>query len=114
MPSATAMTLYLFGASAAYQGAGIFISPRKALAAKQLPTSGLPSLKAFSVAITGIGLSYILAAYQENRAVFTFSILRLPAAEILWAQGPGWHPMAAWEAFSPLLTAVALVWDARR
>jgi hypothetical protein len=113
MPSAAAITAYLFGASAAYQGVSILFAPRRALAAKQLPESALPGLNAFSVAITGIGFFYILAAYQENRTFFASSLLRLPAAAIFGAQGPGWRPMAAWEAFSTLLTAAALAWDAR-
>jgi hypothetical protein len=113
MPSATAITLYTFGVSAIYQGASILLAPRRALAAKQLPELALPSLGAFSVAITGIGCSYILAAYQENRAMFFFSLLRLPAAAIFAAQGPGWRPMAAWEAFATCLTAAALAWEAR-
>lgn len=113
MPSATAITLYMFGASAVYQGASILLAPRRALAAKQLPDSAIPSLNAFSVAIAGLGFHYVFAAYQENRTLFYFSLLRLPAAAIFASQGPGWRPMAAWEAFSTCLTAVALVWDAR-
>ena len=113
MPSATAITVYLFGASVVYQGASILFAPRRALAAKGLPESALPSLNAFSVAASGIGLFYILAAYQENKIFFAFSLLRLPAAVIFWAQGPGWHAMATWEALSTLLTAGALAWDAR-
>jgi hypothetical protein len=113
MPSATAITAYLFGVSAIYEGATILLAPRRGLAAKQLPEAALPSLNAFSVAVTGIGMFYLLAAYQENKIFFLFSLFRLPAAAIFAAQGPGWRPRAIWEGVATLLTAVALVWDAR-
>ena len=111
MPSVAAITIYAFGASAFNHGVNNLISPRKALATKQLPDAALPALNGFSVAIIGIGIYYILAAYQENRVFFTMTLARFISARIFWAQGPAWRVIAAWEGVSALLTAVALVWD---
>ncbi|KAJ4258116.1 hypothetical protein NW762_008257 [Fusarium torreyae] len=111
MPSITALTIYVFGLSAFNHGVGNLISQRKALAAKQLPESALPALNAFSVAIIGIGIYYMLAAYQENRTFFAMTLARFISASIFWAQGPAWRVIATWEAVSAGLTGAALVWE---
>ncbi|KAF5011841.1 hypothetical protein FDECE_2073 [Fusarium decemcellulare] len=112
MPSIAALTIYLFGASAFNHGVSNLVSQRKALVAKQLPDSALPALNGFSVAIIGIGIYYMLAAYQENRAFFTMTLARFISARIFWAQGPAWRVIATWEAISAVMTAAALAWDA--
>ncbi|KAK4147643.1 uncharacterized protein C8A04DRAFT_24190 [Dichotomopilus funicola] len=111
MPSTAAITIYIFGASALYQGASILLAPRQALATRQLPESARPALTAFGVAISGLGAYYTLAAYQENRTFFALTLFRIPAAIILGAQGPGWRPMAAWEVLATLATAASLAWE---
>ncbi|KAG4293192.1 hypothetical protein FPRO06_12680 [Fusarium proliferatum] len=111
MPSITAVTIFIFGLSAFNHGVSNLISPRKALAAKQLQDSALPALNGFSVAIIGIGIYYMLAAYQENRGFFTLTLARFISARIFWLQGPAWRVIATWEAFSAALTAVALAYE---
>lgn len=113
MPSIAALTIYAFGISALNHGVGNLLSPRKALATKQLPDSALPALNGFSVAIIGIGIYYCLAAYQENRTFFALTLARLVSARIFWAQGPAWRVIATWEGISALLTALALAWEWR-
>ncbi|KAF4960327.1 hypothetical protein FGADI_974 [Fusarium gaditjirri] len=111
MPSITAVTIFIFGLSAFNHGVSNLISPRKALAAKQLQDSALPALNSFSVAIIGIGIYYMLAAYQENRGFFALTLGRFISARIFWVQGPAWRVIATWEAFSAGLTAVALAYE---
>ncbi|KAH6634384.1 hypothetical protein B0J18DRAFT_17553 [Chaetomium sp. MPI-SDFR-AT-0129] len=111
MPSTAAITIYIFGATAIYQGASILLAPRHALAAKQLPESARPALTSFGVTISGLGIFYTLAAYQENRTFFALTLFRIPAAIIFGAQGPGWRPMAVWEVFATLATAASLAWE---
>lgn len=111
MPSITAVTIFIFGLSAFSHGVSNLISPRTALAAKQLQDSALPALNGFSVAIIGIGIYYMLAAYQENRGFFTLTLARFISARIFWLQGPAWRVIATWEAFSAALTAVALAYE---
>jgi len=112
MPSAAAFTIYLFGASAFHHGVSNLFSPRKALTSKGLPESALPALNGFSVAIIGIGIYYILAAYQENTSFFVMTLARFISARIFWAQGPAWRVIATWEGTSAVMTAMALAWDA--
>ncbi|KAF5704097.1 hypothetical protein FMUND_12708 [Fusarium mundagurra] len=100
-----------FGLSAFNHGVSNLISPRKALAAKQLPESVLPALNGFSVSIIGIGIYYMLAAYQENRGFFALTLTRFITARIFWLQGPPWRVIAKWEAFSAGLTAAALFYE---
>lgn len=114
MPSISALTIYIFGASAFNHGVSNLVSQRKALASKQLPDSALPALNGFSVAIIGIGIYYMLAAYQENRAFFAMTLARFISARIFWAQGPAWQVIATWEAVSAVMTGIALVWDISR
>ncbi|KAF5552914.1 hypothetical protein FMEXI_2695 [Fusarium mexicanum] len=111
MPSITAVTIFIFGLSAFNHGVSNLISPRKALAAKQLQDSALPALNGFSVAIIGIGIYYMLAAYQENRGFFALTLARFISARIFWLQGPAWRVIASWEAFSAALTAAALAYE---
>ncbi|KAI3578913.1 hypothetical protein IWW34DRAFT_819864 [Fusarium oxysporum f. sp. albedinis] len=111
MPSTTAITIFIFGLSAFNHGVSNLISPRKGLTAKQLPESALPALNGFSVAIIGIGIYYMLAAYQENRGFFALTLARFISARIFWVQGPAWRVIATWEAFSAGLTAVALAYE---
>ncbi|KAF5700047.1 hypothetical protein FMUND_14490 [Fusarium mundagurra] len=111
MPSITAVTIFIFGLSAFNHGVSNLISPRKALAAKQLQDSALPALNGFSVAIIGIGIYYMLAAYQENRGFFALTLARFISARIFWLQGPAWRVIATWEAFSAVLTAIALAYE---
>ena len=111
MPTITALTIYVFGLSAFNHGVSNLIQPRKALAAKQLPESALPALNAFSVAIIGIGIYYMLAAYQENTAFFAMTLARLISARLFWLQGPAWRVISTWEAVSAVMTAAALAWD---
>ncbi|KAI6754576.1 hypothetical protein HG530_012328 [Fusarium avenaceum] len=112
MPSVTAITIFIFGLSAFNHGVSNLILPRKALAAKQLHESALPALNGFSVAIIGIGIYYMLAAYQENRAFFALTLARFISASIFWFQGPAWRVIATWEAMSAVMTAVALAGEA--
>ena len=114
MPSVAAITIYIFGASAFNHGVTNLLSPRKALANKQLPESALPALNGFSVAILGIGIYYMLAAYQENTTFFVMTLARFISARIFWVQGEPWRVIAVFEGVSALLTALALVWDAWR
>ncbi|RGP77035.1 hypothetical protein FLONG3_4864 [Fusarium longipes] len=112
MPSASAITIFIFGLSAFNHGVGNLISPQKALAVKQLPESALPALNGFSVAIIGIGIYYMLAAYQDNHTFFALTLARFISARIFWVQGPAWRVIATWEAVSAGLTAAALVGEA--
>lgn len=112
MPSISAITIFIFGLSAFNHGVTNLISPRKALATKQLPETALPALNGFSVAIIGIGIYYMLAAYQENRMFFVLTLARFISARIFWVQGPAWRVIATWEAGSAGLTAAALIGEA--
>jgi hypothetical protein len=112
MPSISAITIFIFGLSAFNHGVSNLVSPQKALTAKQLPDSALPALNGFSVAIIGIGIYYMLAAYQDNRAFFTLTLARFISARIFWAQGPAWRVIATWEAVSAGFTAAALLGEA--
>lgn len=111
MPSLAALTIYLFGASAFHHGVSNLLSPKRALASKRLDEASLPALNGFSVAIIGIGIYYMLAAWQENRTFFAMTLLRFVSAAIFWRQGPAWRTIATWEAFSAVLTGFTLMWE---
>lgn len=103
MPSFSALTIYLFGATAF--GAGVHT----------LLFSGpaTPEMKANSLAAIAMGIYYPLAAYQENRAFFIATVpMRSLSATVFWQQG--WVEAAVWEGAGAALTGLALAWQACR
>jgi|SRR5687768_5519754 hypothetical protein len=111
MPSIAALTIYAFGFTAIHHGLDILIRPSQALASKQLTKTAVQPLNAFAVAALGIGIYYVLAAWQENRTFFAATLLRFVSAAIFWKQGDAWKGIARWEGASAVTTAVALAWE---
>lgn len=103
MPSFSALTIYLFGATAF--GAGVHTLLFSG------PTT--PEMKANSLAAIAMGIYYPLAAYQENRAFFIATVpMRSLSATVFWQQG--WVEAAVWEGAGAALTGLALMWQACR
>lgn len=103
MASISALTIYLFGATAF--GAGVHALVFSG------PTT--PEMKANSLAAIAMGIYYPLAAYQENRAFFIATVpIRSLSATVFWQQG--WLEAAVWEGAGAALTASALLWQAWR
>ncbi|KAM7203622.1 hypothetical protein V8F20_003917 [Naviculisporaceae sp. PSN 640] len=112
MPSAAALSIYLFGATALVAGINNLLSPQTALAALDLPPTALYASNGMSLAAIAMGIYYPLAAYQENRTFFFLTIpMRSLTATVFWFQGGVWRLPSIWEGGGALLTAAALVWD---
>ena len=104
MASPSALTIYLFGATAF--GAGVHT-----LLFSSSPAT--PEMKANSLAAIAMGIYYPLAAYQENRAFFIATVpMRSLSATVFWQQG--WVEAAVWEGVGATLTGLALIWQAWR
>lgn len=103
MPSFSALTIYLFGATAFGAGVHTLLSSGPAT----------PEMKANSLAAIAMGIYYPLAAYQENRAFFIATVpMRSLSATVFWQQG--WVEAAVWEGAGAALTGLALAWQAWR
>ncbi|KAF3934266.1 hypothetical protein ABW19_dt0201306 [Dactylella cylindrospora] len=114
MPSAAAISIYLFGATSLLAGVANLLFPEQALASLDLPESALGASNGMSLAAIAMGLYYPLAAAQNNRTFFKFTIgMRMLTATVFWHQGGPWRIPSLWEGFGAALTAAALAWDAR-
>lgn len=112
MPSAAALSIYLFGATALIAGINNLLSPESAAAALDLPPTALSASNGMSLAAIGMGIYYSLAAYQENRMFFLFTIpMRSLSATVFWFQGGAWRVPSIWEGGGALLTLACLIWD---
>ncbi|KAM7212538.1 hypothetical protein V8F06_012077, partial [Rhypophila decipiens] len=109
MPSATALTIYLFGASSLLAGLNNLFSPSSALASLDLPLTAVNASNGLSLAAIAMGIYYPLAAYQENRAFFVLTVpMRLLTATVFWIQGGAWRLPSVWEGTGALITLSAL------
>ena len=114
MPPLSALTIYAFGLSALLLGIQNLLSPSSALSSLDLPASALPAVNGTSVAAIAMGIYYCLAAYQRNRAFFALSVpMRMLTASVFWRHGGAWRAAAGWEGGGAVVTAVALLWEAR-
>ncbi|QDS76460.1 hypothetical protein FKW77_004777 [Venturia effusa] len=109
MPSAAALTIAMFGLSCLLVGISTLITPSKIIADFLLPADALPTVYGNGLAATGMGLYYLLAAYQENRAFFVATVpMRLLTTTIFSILGGPWTLPAIWEGAGALTTLVAL------
>lgn len=112
MPSKSALTIALFGVTALFAGLSSLLLPSASLEILQLPLAALPSLYGNSVASTAMGIYYLLAAYQENKAFFIATVpVRFMTTSVFWTRCY-WRTAAIWEGIGAALTAVALLWEA--
>lgn len=112
MPSQSALTIALFGVTALLAGLSSLLRPSVSLQLLQLPLAALPSLYGNGVASTAMGIYYLLAAYQENKAFFIATVpVRFTTTVVLWTLSE-WPTAAIWEGTGAALTAVALLWEA--
>ncbi|TVY24185.1 hypothetical protein LHYA1_G006965, partial [Lachnellula hyalina] len=70
IPSLPAYTIYLFGLIAFLAGITPLFSPTSATVSLGLPNSCIPATNGNSLAAIAMGVSYTLAAWQENRTFF--------------------------------------------
>jgi hypothetical protein len=110
MPNAAALSIYLFGISALLFGAYTLLFTTDILNTFNLPQSAEGVLSGNGCAAFAMGLYYILAAWQNNRAFFKVSVpMRCLTTAVWWRVGGQWKQAAIWEGTGALLTAVALV-----
>jgi hypothetical protein len=119
MPSASALTIYLFGFTALAAGLNSllssFLTPESGLASFSLPASALPAMQGNALAAIAIGLYYSLAAYQENRAFFIATVpMRLLSAIVFGRYQGVWKIASLWEVFGAILTLGALIMTKER
>lgn len=117
MPSAAAVTIFLFGVTSLGAGLqGLLFAPGPSNAATSSGSSSDASLLAHQamtanyLAAIAMGLYYPLMAYQENRAFFVATVpMRSLSATVFWLQQ--WKAASLWEGAGAFLTAVALLWE---
>jgi hypothetical protein len=119
MPSASALTIYLFGFTALAAGLNSLLSslltPESGLASFSLPASALPAMQGNALAAIAMGLYYSLAAYQENRAFFIATVpMRLLTAIVFGCHQGVWKTASLWEGFGAILTLGALIMTKER
>lgn len=115
MPSATALTIALFGLSCLVAGIHTLTSPSTSIDDLSLPLQALPAVYGLGLASTAMGFYYLLAAYQENRAFFVATVpMRLLTTAVFAGLGGSWRVPAVWEGSGALITLVALVWERSR
>ncbi|KAE9962804.1 hypothetical protein EG328_012015 [Venturia inaequalis] len=115
MPSATALTIALFGLSCLVAGIHTLTSPSTYIGNLSLPLQALPAVYGLGLASTAMGIYYLLAAYQENRAFFVATVpMRLLTTAVFAGLGGPWRVPAIWEGIGALITLVALVWERSR
>lgn len=110
MPSAAAVTILLFGITSLGAGLqGLLFSS----SSPSVSNNGeQQAMAANYLAATAMGLYYPLLAVQENRPFFLATVpMRSLSAVVFWRQQ--WTAAAAWEGAGALLTAAALLWEAR-
>ena len=111
MPSKSALPIAVFGVTALLAGLSSLLSPSLSLQFLQLPLAALPSLYGNGVASTAMGIYYLLAAYQENKAFFIATVpVRFMTTVVFWTRSQ-WRTAAIWEGTGAALTAVALLWE---
>ncbi|KAF2243373.1 hypothetical protein BU26DRAFT_509897 [Trematosphaeria pertusa] len=109
MPSPAAYTIYFFALPTFLLGLRGLWDPTSSLQTLNLPAAAAPSVQASSLGAIAISIFYCLAAYQENRAFFKWSLLTR-SLTTAWAlrMGGGWTALGVWEGVGALGTAVAL------
>ncbi|KAF2235668.1 hypothetical protein EV356DRAFT_531819 [Viridothelium virens] len=115
MPSYAAITIYAFGITAFLAGINNLLFPTSALANFDLPSTCLPPNQGNGLAATAMGMYYVLAAWQENRAFFTLTVpMRSVSATVFWSLGGAWRAAGLWEGAGAAITGLALTLDRRR
>jgi hypothetical protein len=110
MPSGAAVTIYIFGLSALLAGSYTLLFTAETLTSFDLPQSAEGVMTGNGCAAFAMGLYYILAAWQNNRAFFKLSVpIRCLTTAVWWRVGGPWKQAAVWEGTGAALTAVALV-----
>jgi hypothetical protein len=110
MPSIAAFTIHLFSTIAFISGIAGLLNPSFNLEQLDLPAAAAPAIQASSLGAVAIGIFYILAAFQENRAFFKLTLLTRTLTAI-WAMRVGgrWTVLGMVEGLGALVTAGALV-----
>jgi len=115
MPTLPALITTLFGLTSLTIGLSTLILPNLSLTHLSLPHSALPLVLGNGLSAVVIGIYYLLAAYQENRAFSALTVpLRVLIACVFWMQGKQWRRVALWEGLEAVCMAGALVWERRR
>lgn len=109
MPSTAAYTIYAFGIPTLFLGLFSLYDPAPSLERLNLPPGAAPSIQASSLGAVAVGVFYCLAAYQENRAFFKWSLLTRTLTTV-WAlrMGGGWTGLGVFEGLGAVGTAAAL------
>lgn len=114
-PTLSALTVALFGISSLLAGLTTLVSPTTLLATVGLPSEAQPAILSMGLAATAMGIYYLLAAYQDNRAFYVATVpMRLLTTGFFWAQGGRWREFALWEGLGAVLTAGAVMLEAGR
>jgi hypothetical protein len=115
MPSAPAFTIALFGFTSLIAGVSTLVSPSQFIDNFSLPADALPTVYGNGLAATGMGLYYLLAAYQENRAFFIATVpMRLLTTTVFANLDGPWRLPAIWEGVGAITTLAAVVWERSR
>lgn len=115
MPSVPAFSIALFGFTSLIAGISTLISPSKFIVNFSLPAGALPTVYGNGLAATAMGLYYLLAAYQENRAFFIATVpMRLLTTMVFANLGGPWKLPAVWEGIGALTTLAAIFWERSR
>lgn len=112
MPSLSAITIAAFGTTALIAGVTTLLDPSHSLVILNLPDSARPAVLGNGLAAVGMGIYYILGAFQENKTFFAMTVpMRGLTALVFWAQGGPWRMPAVWEGGAAVVTGLALVWE---
>lgn len=111
MPSKPALTIALFGLAALFNGLFALFSPSTSLQFLQLPSTALPPVYASNIALAAVGVYYLLAAYQENKAFFIATVLMRSMTAVAFWTLCQWRTVAIWEGSGAAITAAALLWE---
>ncbi|KAH7117557.1 hypothetical protein B0J11DRAFT_536242 [Dendryphion nanum] len=115
MPSTTAYTIAIFGLSCFLSGIFTLFNASISLSTLDLPPTARPAVQASSLAAIAMGVFYCLAAWQENRAFFKFSLgTRTLTTVVFLRTGGPWWMLGIWEGVGVLSTMAGLVWDRRK
>ncbi|KAF2744577.1 hypothetical protein M011DRAFT_470426 [Sporormia fimetaria CBS 119925] len=110
--SPTAFMIGFFGWSALTTGVLTLLRPSLTTVHLCLPLEAEPAVVASGLAAIAMGVFYILAAVQENRAFFYLSLCtRGLTTCVMYNVGGRWMQVAVWEGFGVLGTLGAMAWE---